>query len=107
STLGYHNQPMPYALRIAWRDESTGVIYRAETELPEDLTARAARLPPVTQEWDGRQQESRYLIMGVRADGSMSVWLSNAVREYRFQGRVLEEVARAQGKPIDEADVHP
>ncbi|SEP20010.1 hypothetical protein, partial [Aquisalimonas asiatica] len=107
STLGYHNQPMPYAVRIAWRDESTGVIYRAEAELPEDLTARAARLPPVVWERMDWKDSARYLIIGVEADGGLTVWLSNAPRARSVSGRVLEKITRAQGEPIDEADVHP
>lgn len=106
-SIGFHDQPMPYAAEITWSAEDTGAIYRARAELPDNLTARAARLPPAVREWDGRKTHSPHLIIGVTQHGAMTVWLSNAVQDYRFEGRVLEVITEVQGKRIEEHEVHP
>ncbi|SEO87987.1 DUF2931 family protein [Aquisalimonas asiatica] len=107
SLIAISDQPMPSSVQVTWSDEDTGSIYRAETELPDDLTAKAAKLPGYEHEIFGQEAGHPYLIIGLDTEGKMVIWLSNRRSAIHTEGRILDVVAEAQGERIEEHEVHP
>jgi hypothetical protein len=101
STSGIHGRRMPREALIRWQQEDTGVNYEATVRLDENLAKMARNLPGYTRIADGRKFDaSIYLIVGMRPDGKVIVWLSNARSEGNLQGRVLHVVGEAQAVEI-------
>lgn len=101
STSGIHDRPIPREARVRWHQLKEGVIYEATVHLDEDLARQARNLPGYTRISDGREfNDGLYLIVGMRPEGQVIIWLSNAPSENNRRGRVLHVVGEAQADVV-------
>lgn len=108
STSGIHDRPMPREARVRWRQLTEGVIYEAIVRLDKDLARKARNLPGFTRISDGRKFDATiFLIVGMRPNGKVVVWLSNVPSEDNVQGRVLHVVGEAQALVVSAPVAEP
>ena len=101
STTLLFDRRMPREARVRWHQLDKGVIYEAIVYLDEDLARKARNLPGYTRIADGWKFDAGiYLIVGMRPDGKVIVWLSNAPSENNRHGRVLYVVGEAQAVEV-------
>lgn len=97
-TNAVFNEPMPREIYVRWEEDKTGARYEATVKLVADLARRAKKLPKVmylpTKDWNVGSIE---LIIGLAADGKVTVWLSNYPYSKYVSGRILEVIGESQG----------
>ena len=91
------NKAMPHTVYIQWLQEKRNVVYAATVRLPDDLGNRARTLPGYTVISTGRHfRDGPILIIGMKPDGQVTVWLSNVAGAANVKGRVLDVIAKAE-----------
>ena len=97
STTSVFDKRMPRVARVRWHQLKEGMSYEATVHLDEDLARKARKMPGYTRISDGRKfKDSPTLVVGMRPDGKVIVWLTNARSENNVRGRVLHVVGEAQ-----------
>ena len=97
SATGIFDKRMPRVARVRWHQLKEGMSYEATVQLDEDLARQARKMPGYTRISDGRKfKDSPTLVVGMRPDGQVVVWLTNARSENNVRGRVLHVVGEAQ-----------
>ncbi|MGE4578103.1 MAG: DUF2931 family protein [Desulfuromonadales bacterium] len=96
-TTGIFDKRMPRVARVRWHQLKEGRSYEATVHLDEDLGRQARKMPGYTRISDGRKfKDSPTLVVGMKPDGKVIVWLTNAGSENNVRGRVLHVVGEAQ-----------
>ncbi|RFA29411.1 hypothetical protein CAI21_10145 [Alkalilimnicola ehrlichii] len=95
---GITDHPIPQTVFVRWRQIDEEIVYEGTVELPGDLAQQVRKLPEYTRVSDGRKGRGTYFVIGMEADGQITVWLSNARSENNRQGRVFKVVATGQAK---------
>ena len=86
-------------LHIQWLQEERNLVYTANVQLPDDLGDRARKLPGYTVISTGRHfKDDPILIIGMKPDGQVTIWLSNVGGAANVKGRVLDVVGRPRRK---------
>ena len=93
------DKPMPHSVHIQWLQEERKLVYTANVQLPDDLGDRARKLPGYTVISTGRRfKDDPILMIGMKPDGQVTIWLSNVGGAANVKGRVLDVVGRAQAE---------
>ncbi|WP_181919367.1 DUF2931 family protein [Alkalilimnicola ehrlichii] len=95
-TRGISDHPIPQTVFVRWRQIDEEIVYEGTVELPGDLAQQVRKLPEITWISDGRKGRSTYFVIGMEADGRITVWLSNALSDDNVEGRVFKVVATGQ-----------
>ncbi|WP_181919531.1 DUF2931 family protein [Alkalilimnicola ehrlichii] len=83
---------------MRWRQIEEEILYEANLSLAEDLAKQMRTLPKFTWISSGEQGRSAFLIVGMEADGGVTVWLTNALSDNNLEGRVFKVVATGQAE---------
>ena len=92
------NKQMPHSVHVEWLQEDESELYEASVTFPSNIDSRVRDLPPFTWISDGKQDKGIYLIVGMKPDGNVVVWLSNARSRHNRKDRVLYVVGRGQAQ---------
>lgn len=91
-----YKRKLPRKLFIRWLDESTQQVFSATIQLIEKLPELANHLPYYTWDVDGKRDKDIFIIIGMRENGEVTVWLSNSQHGENLSGRVLKKIGHAQ-----------
>ncbi|WP_181919724.1 DUF2931 family protein [Alkalilimnicola ehrlichii] len=95
STLIFE-RPAPKTLYVRWRQIEEEILYEATLELAADLAKQMRNLPEYTWISSGEQGREEHLVVGMEADGGVTVWLTNARSDNNREGRVFQVVGTGQ-----------
>ena len=97
-------RPLPRKAYIQWYQRQEDVVYEATLHLPRDLGRLARQMPEYEIIPSGRKDKHIYLVFGMKPDGQIEAWLTNAGSDRNTGGRVRHVLAQAQGTVVDESD---
>ena len=98
------NRPLPRKVYLRWHQTKEEVVYEATLSLPKDIDRQARQMPEYELISSGRKDKQIHLVFGMKPDGQVEAWLTNARSDRNRTGRVRHVLAQAQGTVVNESD---
>ena len=96
-------RPLPRKAYLRWHQTEEEIVYEATLTLPKDIRRQARAMPEYELISSGRKDKHVYLVFGMKPDGRVEAWLTNASSGRNRKGRVRYVLAQAQGTVVDES----
>ena len=97
-------RPLPRKAYLRWHQTEEEIVYEATLTLPKDIGRQARAMPEYEVISSGRKDKHVHLVFGMKPDGQIEAWLTNARSDRNRTGRVRHVLAQAQGTVVDESD---
>lgn len=97
-------RPMPRKAYLRWHQTAEEIVYEATLSLPKNIGNMARQMPEYELISSGEKRKRVYLVFGMKPDGQIEAWLTNAGSDRNTRGRVRHVVAQAQGTVVEESN---
>ena len=104
ATVSPLHRPLPRKAYLRWHQTAEEIVYEATLSLPKDLGKMARQMPEFQYQSSGEMAKQVFLVFGMKPDGQIEAWLTNARSDRNKTGRVRHVLAQAQGTVVDESD---